>query len=167
MVSIGTFEWETIHRIKYMQNSDRFVLVTVTIITIFADLAIAVISGIIIAALVFAWQNAKVHARKYNKENQTIYEFEGPLFFGSVRSFFEQFNIEEDSQEIILDFKNARVMDISGVEAIDNITKKYQKNNKNLKIRHLSEDCKVTLKNAGPFCEYQLDDPSYKIVKDF
>jgi SulP family sulfate permease len=167
MVSIGTFEWETIHRIKYMQNSDRFVLVTVTIITIFADLAIAVISGIIISALVFAWQNAKVHARKYNKENQTIYEFEGPLFFGSVRSFFEQFNIEEDSQEIILDFKNARVMDISGVEAIDNITKKYQKNNKNLKIRHLSEDCKVTLKNAGPFCEYQLDDPSYKIVKDF
>jgi len=167
MVSIGTFEWESGNRIKYMGNSDRFVLVAVTIITVFFDLAIAVITGIIISALVFAWQNAKVRARRYIENGQVIYEFNGPLFFGSVTSFNEQFKISDDSDEVILDFKFAKVMDISGVEAIDGITRKYQESGKTLKIRHLSEDCKITLKNAGPFCEYEIDDPNYKIVKDF
>jgi SulP family sulfate permease len=167
MVSIGTFEWESGNRIKYMQNSDRFVLVAVTIITVFFDLAIAVITGIIISALVFAWQNAKVIAKRYIENNLVIYEFHGPLFFGSVTSFNEQFQISEDSDEVILDFKFAKVMDISGVEAIDNITRKYKEAGKNLKIRHLSDDCKITLKNAGPFCEHNIDDPSYKVVKDF
>jgi len=165
MVSIGTFEWESGNRIKYMQNSDRFVLVAVTIITIFFDLAIAVITGIIISALVFAWQNAKVRSRRIQQKDVVIYEFDGPLFFGSVTSFNEQFQIQEDADEVILDFKNAKVMDISGVEAIDGITRKYQDAGKTLRIRHLSEDCKTTLKNAGPFCEYTIDDPSYKIVK--
>jgi SulP family sulfate permease len=157
MVSIGTFEWESGHRIKYMQNSDRFVLVAVTIITIFFDLAIAVITGIIISALVFAWQNAKVRSRRIQQKDVVIYEFDGPLFFGSVTSFNEQFQIQDDSDEVILDFKNTKVMDISGVEAIDGITRKYQEVGKTLRIRHLSEDCKITLKNAGPFCEYTMN----------
>ena len=167
MVSIGTFEWQSGHRIKYMGNSDRFVLVAVTIITVFFDLAIAVITGIIISALVFAWQHAKVRAIKYMENGINIYEFDGPLFFGSVTSFNEQFDIENDSDEVILDFKNAKVMDISGVEAIDKITRKYQDAGKTLKIRHISEDCKTTLKNAGPFCEYTIDDPNYKVARDY
>ncbi|NQY94751.1 MAG: SulP family inorganic anion transporter, partial [Campylobacteraceae bacterium] len=168
MVSIGTFEWESAHRFKHMPNSDKFVLVAVTIITIFADLAIAVITGIIIAALVFAWNHSKVRSRVYRNGNDIkIYEFDGPLFFGSTTSFFELFDLEHDPKIVILDFKDARVMDISGVEAIDTITKKYKEAGKELSIRHLSEDCKRILKNAGPFCEYNENDPNYKVAVDY
>ena len=147
MVSIGTFEWESGNRFRFMPNHDRFVLIIVTVITIYADLAIAVITGIIISALVFAWKHSKVSARTYNKNKDTkIYEFDGPLFFGSTTSFFELFDLEKDPQYVILDFKDARVMDISGVEAIDTITKKYFDANKKLKVRHLSKDCKKILK---------------------
>ncbi len=168
MVSIGTFEWESGNRIRYMPNSDRFVLIAVTVITIFADLAIAVITGIIISALVFAWKHSKVRARTHRENEDTkVYEFDGPLFFGSTTSFFELFDIKHDPKNIILDFKDARVMDISGVEAIDNITKKYAKSNKKLTIRHLSEDCKKILKDAGPFCTYEEDDPKYKVAINY
>jgi SulP family sulfate permease len=168
MVSIGTFEWESGNRIKYMPNSDRFVLVAVTVITIFFDLAIAVITGIIISALVFAWQHAKVFARSYiDKDGQKIYELNGPLFFGSTTSFYEQFDVANDPKSVILDFKESRVMDISGVEAVDNLTKKYQEVGKTLQIRHLSNDCKAILKNAGPFCEYTEEDPNYKVAYDY
>lgn len=168
MVSIGTFEWESGNRIRYMPNSDRFVLVAVTIITVFADLAIAVITGIIISALVFAWKHSKVRSKTHMENDTTkVYEFDGPLFFGSTTSFFELFDIKHDPDNIILDFKDARVMDISGVEAIDTITKKYADKNKKLVIRHLSEDCKKILKNAGPFCTYEEDDPNYKIAINY
>ncbi|RXK14273.1 sodium-independent anion transporter [Halarcobacter mediterraneus] len=168
MVSIGTFEWESGNRIRYMPNSDKFVLIAVTVITIFADLAIAVITGIIISALVFAWKHSKVRSRTHRENEDTkVYEFDGPLFFGSTTSFFELFDIKHDPKNIILDFKDARVMDISGVEAIDNITKKYAKANKKLTIRHLSEDCKKILKDAGPFCTYEEDDPKYKVAINY
>ena len=168
MVSIGTFEWESGNRIRFMPNSDKFVLVAVTIITVFADLAIAVITGIIISALVFAWKHSKVRSRTYREdENTKVYEFDGPLFFGSTTSFFELFDTKHDPENIILDFKDARVMDISGVEAIDTITKKYAKKGKKLKIRHLSEDCRKILKDAGPFCIYEEKDPKYKVAIDY
>lgn len=168
MVSIGTFEWESANRLKYMPNSDRFVLIAVTVITIFADLAIAVITGIIISALVFAWKHSKVRSRTHRENDNTkVYEFDGPLFFGSTTSFFELFDIKHDPENIILDFKNARVMDISGVEAIDNITKRYADMGKKLVIRHLSKDCKEILKNAGPFCTYEEDDPNYKVAINY
>ncbi|RXJ89233.1 sodium-independent anion transporter [Arcobacter sp. CECT 8983] len=168
MVSIGTFEWESGNRIRFMPNSDKFVLVAVTVITIFADLAIAVITGIIISALVFAWNHSKVRSRTYREDDNTkVYEFDGPLFFGSTTSFFELFDTKHDPDNIILDFKDARVMDISGVEAIDNITKKYAKKGKKLTIRHLSEDCKKILKDAGPFCTYEEDDPKYKVAINY
>ncbi len=168
MVSIGTFEWESGNRIRYMPNSDKFVLVAVTIITIFADLAIAVITGIIISALVFAWNHSKVRSRVYREgDNKKIYEFDGPLFFGSTTSFFELFDTKHDPEIIVLDFKDARVMDISGVEAIDTITKKYADLGKKLTIRHLSEDCKQILKDAGPFCTYEEDDPNYKVAINY
>lgn len=168
MVSIGTFEWESGNRFRYMPNSDKFVLVAVTIITIFADLAIAVITGIIISALVFAWNHSKVRSRTYREnENTKIYEFDGPLFFGSTTSFFELFDLKHDPEAVVLDFKDARVMDISGVEAIDTITKKYADAGKKLTIRHLSEDCKKILKNAGPFCTYEENDPNYKVAVNY
>ncbi len=168
MVSIGTFEWESGNRIRYMPNHDKFVLIAVTIITIFADLAIAVITGIIISALVFAWKHSKVRSRTYRENDNTkVYEFDGPLFFGSTTSFFELFDTKHDPENIVLDFKDARVMDISGVEAIDTITKKYAQAGKKLTIRHLSEDCKKILKDAGPFCTYEENDPKYKVAINY
>ena len=164
MVSIGTFEFSSIKRIKYMPRSDAFVLVVVTIITVFEDLAVAVIAGIIISALVFAWKHAKIFANNHEENGKKIYELDGPLFFGSVTSFNEQFDIEGDPEEVIIDFKNARVMDSSGTEAIDALTEKYKKAGKKLTIRHLSEDCKEILKVAGPFCSYDEDDPTYKVA---
>lgn len=168
MVSIGTFEWSSFARITKMPKSDAFVLVSVTAITIVADLAIAVISGVIISALVFAWKHAKVTSKTQREDDGTkIYNFDGPLFFGSVTSFNEEFDIKHDPKNVILDFKNARVMDISGVEAIDAITKKYLEANKTIKIRHLSSECKAIMNNAGKFCTYEEDDPKYKIAYDY
>jgi SulP family sulfate permease len=168
MVSIGTFEWSSFARITKMPKSDAFVLLTVTGITIVEDLAIAVISGVIISALVFAWKHAKVTARTHREDDGTkIYDFDGPLFFGSVTAFNDNFDIKHDPDDVILDFKNARVMDISGVEAIDAITKKYLEAGKTIKIRHLSAECKSIMKNAGQFCTYEEDDPKYKVAYDY
>ncbi len=165
MVSIGTFEFSSIKRIKHMPRADAFVLVVVTIITVFEDLAVAVIAGIIISALVFAWEHAKVFARTHTDDKgRKIYELDGPLFFASVTSFNEQFDIKNDPSEVIVDFRDARVMDSSGSEAIDALTEKYKKEGKKLSLRHLSEDCKKTLKTAGPFCTYEEDDPTYKVA---
>ncbi len=166
MVSIGTFEFSSIKRIKHMPKSDAFVLIAVTIITIFEDLAVAVIAGIIISALVFAWKHAKIFAHTSVEGDKKIYELDGPLFFGSVTSFNEAFDVANDPAEVVIDFKNARVMDSSGAEAIDALTQKYRKADKKLTLRHLSEDCKKTLRIAGPFCTYEEDDPTYKVAVD-
>ena len=166
MVSIGTFEFSSIKRIQHMPKADAFVLVTVTLITIFFDLAVAVIAGIIISALVFAWEHAKIFAHTQMEGNKKVYELDGPLFFGSVTSFNEQFDVENDPDEVVIDFKKARVMDSSGAEAIDLLTEKYKKAGKKLTLRHLSEDCKKTLRIAGPFCTYEEDDPTYKVAHD-
>ena len=165
MVSIGTFEFSSIKRIKHMPRADAFVLVVVTIITVLEDLAVAVIAGIIISALVFAWEHAKIFSRtSTDEEGRKIYTLEGPLFFASVTSFNEQFDIENDPDTVVIDFKNARVMDSSGAEAIDSITDKYKQAGKKLTLRHLSKDCKSMLKTAGPFCTYEEDDPTYKVA---
>ena len=97
-------------------------------------------------------------------EGEKIYRLEGPLFFASVTSFAEQFDLKNDPDEVIIDFKDARVMDSSGVEAIDNLTDKYKKLGKKLTLRHLSSDCKKVLTTAGPFCTYEEDDPTYKVA---
>ena len=168
MVSIGTFEWSSFSRINKMPKSDAFVLVTVTAITIVADLAIAVISGVIISALVFAWKHAKVTARTHLEDDGTkVYDFDGPLFFGSVTAFNEQFDLAYDPKIVVLDFKDARVMDISGVEAIDAITKKYSEADKIVRIRHLSAECKSILNDAKQFCTYEEDDPKYKVAFNY
>ena len=168
MVAIGTFEWSSFARISKMPKSDAFVLLVVTAITIVADLAIAVISGVIISALVFAWKHAKVTAKIHLEDDGTkIYDFDGPLFFASVTDFNEQFDLAHDPQNVILDFRNTRVMDISGVEAIDAITKKYSEANKSIKLRHLSSECKSIMTNAKQFCTFEEDDPKYKVAYDY
>ncbi|QLE78651.1 SulP family inorganic anion transporter [Francisella sp. Scap27] len=167
MVCINTFEWESVNRIRYMPNSDRFVLVAVTAITVYSDLAIAVISGVIISALVFAWKSSQVHSRTHREdENTKVYEFFGPLFFGSTGSFKSLLDINFDPENIVLDFANSRVMDISGAEAIDDITKKYLDLGKKVTVKHLSKDCRKVLKNAGPYCVFEEIDPTYKIARD-
>jgi len=168
MVSIGTFEWSSFARISKMPKSDAFVLLSVTIITVVSDLAIAVISGVIISALVFAWKHARVYARVHIEEDGTkVYDFDGPLFFGSITSFNETFDIQNDPNQVVLDFKDARVMDISGVEAIDAITKKYLQEGKTIRLRHLSNECKNIMTNAKQFCTFEEDDPKYKVAYDY
>jgi len=168
MVSIGTFEWGSVNRIKHMPRADAFVLVLVTIITVIFDLAIAVISGVIISALVFAWKHSHTYAKTSMEEDGTkIYELDGPLFFGSTQSFADSFDLRNDPPKVVIDFKNARVMDISGVEAIDTLIKKYEESGRNLLLRHLSSDCKTILKNAGPYCAYEEDDPTYKVAFNY
>lgn len=168
MVSINTFEWASASRLKRMKKTDAFVLVAVTVITIFSDLAIAVISGVIISALAFAWDHARITTRTRMENGDTkIYELEGPLFFGSSTQFSNEiFTIEKDPHNVILDFTASRVMDSSGVEAIDKVTKLYLEAGKSLRLRHLSEDCIAALQNAGPYCIHELDDPTYKVARD-
>lgn len=168
MVSIGTFEWSSFSHLKYMPRSDALVMVVVTVITIVEDLAVAVIAGVIISALVFAWKHARIYARTQVEADGTkVYDLEGPLFFGSVTSFFETFCIDQDPPRVVINFENARVMDASGVEAIDSLTRKYEQAGKQLTLRHLSEDCKKTLKAAGPHCTYEENDPTYRVAINF
>jgi len=168
MVSIGTFEWSSFSRLNKMPKTDAFVMVAVTIITVVEDLAIAVIAGVIISALAFAWKHARIWAKTNVEEDGTkVYELDGPLFFGSATTFADNFDIQQDPPKVVIDFKNARVMDSSGVEAVDAITKKYEEAGKNLLLRHLSADCKAILKQAGPHCSYEEDDPTYKVAFDY
>jgi len=168
MVSIGTFEWSSFSHLKHMPKTDVFVMVTVTIITVVEDLAIAVIAGVIISALVFAWKHARIWAKTYTEDDGTkVYELEGPLFFGSATTFSDNFDVQQDPPKVVIDFKNARVLDFSGVEAIDSLVKKYEQNGKHLLLRHLSPDCKAILKKAGPHCSYEEDDPTYKVAFNY
>lgn len=168
MVSIGTFEWSSFSHLKHMPRTDAFVMVIVTIITVVEDLAVAVIAGVIISALAFAWKHARITARVYAEADGTkVYELDGPLFFASATTFGDNFDVANDSPKVVIDFKNARVMDSSGVEAIDAITKKYEDAGKNLLLRHLSADCKAILKKAGPHCSYEEDDPTYKVAYNY
>ncbi|MDA3945912.1 MAG: SulP family inorganic anion transporter [Helicobacteraceae bacterium] len=168
MVSIGTFEWSSASHIKHMPRSDAFVMIVVTVITIFADLAVAVISGVIISALVFAWKHARIFSKTTVEADGTkVYELDGPLFFGSVTSFMDTFTIDQDPTLVVINFEKARVMDSSGIEAIDSITKKYEEAGKNLTLRHLSKDCMTLMKNAGPHCTFEENDPTYKVAVNY
>jgi len=170
MVAIGTFEWASIRTINKMPKSDIFVMITVTLVTVFLhNLALAVLIGVIIAALVFAWDNAKrIRARKSIDENGVKhYEIYGPLFFGSVSVFNSKFDIQNDPDEVIIDFAESRVVDMSAIEALNKITERYLKVGKKVHLRHLSPDCRKLLKNADKIIEVNvLEDPKYKLVVD-
>lgn len=172
MVVIGTFAWSSFRIINKIPLADAIVLVTVSAITVWQDLAIAVIVGVIMSALVFAWQNAtKIRARKSIKEDGTkVYEIWGPLFFGSVQSFNSKFDPANDPENVELDFLESRVSDHSGIEAIFALEKKYKDYGKNVKLVHLSPECKMLLYKASPDFEHMIvssiDDPRYHVVTD-
>lgn len=168
MVAIGTFEWASLKTFTKFPKSDIFVMVTVTLVTVFLhNLALAVIIGVIIAALVFAWDNAKrIRARKsIDKDGVKHYEIYGPLFFGSVTAFNEKFDVLNDPEEVIIDFAESRVVDMSAIEALNKITERYLKVGKKLHLKHLSEDCRKLLKNADEVIDVNIiEDPTYKVV---
>ncbi len=170
MVAIGTFEWSSIRTFNKMPKSDIFVMFTVTLVTIFLhNLALAVILGVIIAALVFAWDNAKrIRARKtIDEQGIKHYEIYGPLFFGSITAFNDKFDVQDDPEEVIIDFRESRIVDMSAIEALNKITERYLKIGKKLHLRHLSQDCQVLLKNADKIIDVNvLEDPNYKVVVD-
>ena len=172
MVVIGTFAWSSFRILHKIPLSDAIVLVTVSAITVWQDLAIAVIVGVIISALVFAWKNATmIRARKSIKENGTkVYEIWGPLFFGSVQTFMSKFDFKADPEKIQIDFIESRVSDHSGIEAIQNLARKYQELGKDVTFTHLSPECITLLIKANPelesHIERSIDDPRYHVVTD-
>ena len=170
MVALGTFEWASLRTFRRMPKSDVLVMILVTLVTIFLhNLALAVLVGVIISALVFAWDNAKrIRARKYIDDNGIKhYEIYGPLFFGSVTLFNEKFDVLEDPDEVIIDFKESRVVDMSAIEALNKITERYHKVGKKVHLRHLSEDCRRLLTNADAIIDVNvLEDPTYKLAID-
>ncbi|MCR9102133.1 MAG: SulP family inorganic anion transporter [bacterium] len=170
MVSIGTFEWASLKTFNKMPPSDIFVMVLVTGITaVLHNLALAVLIGVIIAALVFAWDNAKrIRARKrIDEDGVKHYEIYGPLFFGSVAVFNEKFDVLNDPDEVIIDFEESRVVDMSAIEALNKITERYRKVGKKVHLHHLSPDCRKLLKNAEEIIDVNVaEDPTYRLVVD-
>lgn len=168
MVAIGTFEWASLRIFKRMPKSDIIVMIIVMLITVFLhNLALAVFVGVIISALVFAWDNAKrIRARKHIDENGVKhYEIYGPLFFGSVSGFAEKFDVFNDPKEVIIDFAESRVVDMSAIEALNAITHRYHKEGKIVHLRHLSQDCRTLLKNAEAIIDVNImEDPIYLVA---
>uniref|UniRef100_UPI00404831EA SulP family inorganic anion transporter n=2 Tax=Algoriphagus sp. TaxID=1872435 RepID=UPI00404831EA len=170
MVAIGTFEWASLRTFTKMPKKDVFLMVLVTGVTaVLHNLALAVLIGVVLAALFFAWDNAKrIRARKFiDDQGVKHYEIFGPLFFGSTSAFGEKFDVFNDPKEVIIDFAESRVVDMSAIEALNKITERYQKVGKKVQLRHLSPDCRRLLANADELIEINiLEDPTYKLAVD-
>lgn len=170
MVAIGTFEWASIRTITKMPKKDIFLMFLVTAITaVLHNLALAVLIGVILAALFFAWDNAKrIRARKHIDENGVKhYEMYGPLFFGSVAAFNDKFDVLNDPDEIVIDFAESRVVDMSAIEALNKITERYMKVGKKVHLKHLSPDCRRLLARADQIIDVNImEDPTYKVLTD-
>lgn len=173
MMVIETFAWSSFRIIRKIPKSDAFVLVIVSAVTVIYDLAIAVFVGVIISALVFAWENAKkIRARKrFSEDGKTkTYEIWGPLFFGSILAFNDKFDVKNDPENVEIDFIESRISDHSALEAIFNLVNKYEAEGKTIKLKHLSEDCKILLYKASPkFREViveAIDDPRYYLAEN-
>ena len=172
MVVIGTFAWSSFRILHKIPLPDAIVLIAVSAITVWQDLAIAVIAGVIMSALVFAWRNATmIRARKSIKEDGTkVYEIWGPLFFGSIQNFNAKFDPKSDPDKVEIDFIESRVNDHSGIEALQGIANKYLDLGKEVKLTHLSPECKALLLKANPgfeeVIESAVDDPRYHVVTD-
>lgn len=170
MVVIGTFAWSSFRIMNKIPLSDLFVLILVSSLTVIFDLAIAVLAGVVVSALVFSWENAKrIRARKRIKEDGTkVYEIWGPLFFGSISAFNDKFDPKNDPKHIEIDFVESRISDHSALEAISNLVNKYESEGKTVTLKHLSEDCKELLYKASPkfreVIEEDIDDPRYYLA---
>lgn len=169
IVVLGTFEWSSLRIIKKIPHTDAFVLVLVSGVTVATDLAVAVVVGVIVAALAFAWEHARhINVNGYDDDNGArVYELNGPLFFGSVKSFLELFKPENDPDEVIIEFQNSRVADHSAIEAIDTLADRYIQLGKKLHLRHLSAECRILLTKAGDLVEVNvMEDPNYHVADD-
>ena len=172
MVVIATFAWASIRIMHKIPREDAFVILLVTGVTVAYDLALAVIIGVIVSALVYAWKSAhhiRVTEGEAGQEGHKVYRLHGPLFFGSIARFRDMFNPRNDAEEhVVIDFKNARVWDHSALEAIDALALKYKEAGKKLHLVHLSPDCKLLLKNARDMVEVNMiEDPHYGVVVDY
>ena len=169
MVVIGTFAWQSIAIIPLIPRADVAVMLIVTVITVMHDLAVAVICGVIVSALAYAWNNAtRIRGRaEVNEDGHNVYHIEGPLFFGSIQGFADLFNVKDDTDVIIIDFMNSRVVDQSALQAIEDLAKKYKKRKKTLQLKHLSSDCHKLLRKAGQLVVNSDDDPHYGIAVNY
>jgi SulP family sulfate permease len=169
MVSVGTFEWSSLRILHRIPRTDALVLVAVSVLTVIFDLAIAVMVGVVMSALAFAWDNAvRIRARKsVDEKGVKHYEIYGPLFFGSVAVFQEKFEVQTDPNEVIVDFKESRIVDHSGIDAVQKLTDRYVKAGKKIHLKHLSPDCRKLLDRAGSMVEVNIyEDPTYPVVAD-
>ena len=170
MVVVGTFAWSSFRILNKIPLSDALVLISVSMLTVIFDLAVAVIAGIIISALVFAWENAKrIRARKHFLDDGTkVYEIWGPLFFGSIQEFKSKFDVNDDPKNVRIDFMESRVSDHSALEALYQMVYKYEAVGKTLTIQHLSEECQNLMIKASPRLEKvikkNIDDPRYHVM---
>ena len=171
MVVIGTFAWNSLTILRRVPLNDAFVTVLVTIVTVAYDLAIAVVVGVIVSALAYAWNNAsRIHAvtrESTTDEGAKVYEIRGPLFFGSSDGFAEIFEVETDPDLVIVDFKESRVVDQSALQAIEALAARYEAAGKQIRLRHLSRDCHKLLNKAGHLIVDSDDDPDYELAVDY
>ena len=169
MVVFGTFAWSSFQVWNKVPKSDVIVIVLVTALTVIFDLAIAVLAGVVVSSLVFAWENAKrIRARKHTDDHGVKhYEIYGPLFFGSIELFNSKFDVQNDPDEVVIDFKESRIMDQSAIECVNKLTDRYLKKGKNIHLRHLSSDCVKLIKRAEKICDVNvLEDPDYFVAID-
>ena len=171
MVVIGTFAWNSLTILRKVPLTDAFVILLVTVVTVMEDLAVAVVVGVIVSALAYAWNNARrIHAKTHESSSEKgakVYEIQGPLFFGSSDGFIELFEIATDPDNVIVDFTDSRVADQSALKAIEAVAAKYEAAGKRIQLRHLSRDCHQLLTKAGHLMIDSDDDPEYEIAVDY
>ncbi|WP_196778425.1 SulP family inorganic anion transporter [Thalassorhabdomicrobium marinisediminis] len=169
MVVIGTFAWNSFKIMTKVPRMDAFVIVLVTVVTVMTDLATAVVVGVIVSALAYAWQNAKrIYATtEVDDAGAKVYKINGPLFFGSTDGFVELFDVAADPASVIIDFQNSRVADQSALQAIETVAAKYQEQGKAIQLRHLTKDCHQLLSRAGHLVVDSDDDPDYEVAVDY
>ena len=171
MVVLATFAWNSLKLLFVVPKSDALVIILVTVVTVYADLAIAVVVGVIVSALVFAWKSASrinaIERQSRTEKGAKVYEIEGPLFFSSTNSFLEIFKPSQDPDLIIIDFARSKVIDQSALKAIEDIADKYSNLGKKVKLRHLSKDCHRLLSRTGQLIMDSDDDPEYSVAADY
>ena len=169
MVVVGTFAWQSLTILRRIPLTDAMVMLLVTVVTVMSDLAVAVVVGVIVSALAYAWNNAtRIHATAHTTpEGAKVYQIEGPLFFGSTDGFSELFNPQDDPHVVVVDFMNSRVVDQSALQAIEDLASKYETHGKTLQLRHLSRECHRLLNRAGQLVIDADDDPNYGLAVDY
>ncbi len=169
MVVIGTFAWQSLTIMRRIPLTDALVILLVTVVTVMSDLAIAVVVGVVVSALAYAWSNATriQGTASQGPDGEKIYQIEGPLFFGSVEGFLEIFDPQSDPDVVVIDFMNSRIADQSALQAIEALASRYEAQGKALQLRHLTRDCHYLLNRAGQLVVDSDDDPNYEVAVDY